>query len=247
MLNSRAMRLPPADLAYVLERFNDLVSEIDAASEQSAGEANSPAQLGDAMTQLVSLLARLGITPEADREHPGELTTYGDYGLHLLDQLADLATSADLPDTRLAVERLNFPFSLWIVRNGGELRQLGGVAKGLTQFANRADAPGTMANLYGCCCELIEAASAAYDNTGNEQTAKPWRFLLLSRALVATRSHNPDLMKPAFDAVIEQLPGEAERFFTEGMEQMTLADYPEPAREVVRRYFLAHTKPRHLH
>ena len=247
VLNSLAMRLPPADLSYVWERFTDLATEVEAALESNDAGPTSPAQLSDAMGQLVALLARLRGDPDLDKEQPGELTAYGDYGLHLLDQLASSASSADLSDTRAAIDQLNLPFALWIVRNGGELRQLSGVVNALAQLANRAQHPKEMAELYSCCCDLIEAASAAYENPAVGQPAEPWRLLLLNRAIVATRSHNPELMGPAYDAVIEQLPADAERFFTEGMEQMTIIDYPEQVREVVRRYYLIHAKPRHLH
>lgn len=241
------MKLPPADLSYVLDRFNDLASEVDATVESNEADPTSPTQLSEAMAQLVALLARLCGANASDKEQPGELTAYGDYGLHLLDQLASTASLADLTATREAIDQLNLPFAVWIVRNGGELRQLNGVVNALAQLANQAQHPTEMAELYSCCCEIIEAASAAYENPSAGQAAEPWRLLLLNRAIVATRSHNPELMGPAYDAVIEQLPADAERFFTEGMEQMTIIDYPEQVREVVRRYYLTHAKPRHLH
>jgi hypothetical protein len=165
----------------------------------------------------------------------------------VLDQLADVATQIERPDLQRAVEQLNLPFALWIVRSGGELRQLSGIVNALAQLANQTQHPATMADLYGCCCELIEAASASFENAAAQSPAEPWRLLLLNRAIVATRSHNPELMEPAYDAVVDQLPADAERFFAEGMEQMTVTDYPDQVREMVRRYFMAHSKPRHLH
>jgi len=247
MLNSRAMRLPPADLSYVMERFEELAEQVETLADISDEDSNSPAQLRDAMLQLMALLARLGGEGSAQVEHPGELTTYGDYGLHMLDQLADVATQTERTELRQAVEQLNLPFALWIVRNGGELRHLGGIVNALSQLVNQSQHPGTMADLYGCCCELIEAASASFENPPSNRPAEAWRLLLLNRAIVATRTHNPELMEPAFDAVVDQLPADAERFFAEGMEQMTVIDYPDQVREVVRRYFMAHSKPRHLH
>lgn len=247
VLNSAAMRLPPADLSYVLECFNELAEQVDAVTETSEAELDSPSQLRDAMEQLVGLLARRGSAPNSTPEQPGELTTYGDYGLHMLDQLAEVASRAERSDLRQQVEQLSLPFALWVVRNGGELRQLSGVVNALAQLANQAQNPKAMGDLYGCCCEIIEAASAAYEHPAAAQPAEPWRLLLLNRAIVATRSHNPELMQPAYDAVIEQLPGDAEHFFTEGMEQMDAIDYPEPVRDLVRRYYLSHARPRRLH
>ena len=48
-------------------------------------------------------------------------------------------------------------------------------------------------------------------------------------------------------ATVECLPQEAQRFFAEGMEQMAIIDYPTQVRDLVRRYYLAHTQRRLLH
>jgi hypothetical protein len=246
MLDFRAMKLPPADLSYVLEQFDELTEQLDDLADIDPSDSDSPIQLREAMRQLLSLLARLGEDRSAI-DHPGELTGYGEYGIHILDQLADVADEVERPDLRQTAEQLSLPFALWVVRNGGELRQLGTVVNALSHLANHSRDPATMANLYGFCCELIEAASPSYEKAAASKPAEPWRLLLLNRAIVATHSRNPELMEPAFDAVVEQLPADTEVFFAEGMEQVTVMDYPDPVRDIVRRYFLAHSKPRHLH
>lgn len=240
------MRLPPADLSYVLDRFIELAEQIDAVSEDGDYPIE-PIQLSEAMPQLIELLARHNNQPEVVAQHPDELTTYGDYGLHMLEQLADAAQRAERDDLAQAVEKLSLSFALWIVRNGGELRQLRAVANALARLARQVPQSAVMTELYGYCCELIEAASPAYENRSVAQPAEPWRLLLLNRAMIATRSRNPELMEPAYDAIVEQLPSDAEHFFGEGMEQITVTDYPDNVREVVRRYFVAHSKPRQLH
>jgi hypothetical protein len=247
VLDFAPMKLPPADLSYVLDRFDDLAEQIDASVDSSDYETESPRQLHDAMRQLLDLLARIATDDEPQTEHPGELTTYGDYGLHLIDQLGRLADRGERTDLRRESEQLSLPFALWIVRRGGELRQLSSIVNAVSHFANGLKQPNPMADLYGCCCELVEAASTAFERPGSTNPAEPWRLLLLNRAIVATRTHNPELIEPAYDAIVEQLPTEAERFFAEAMEQMALVEYPDPVREIVRRYFMAHTKPRHLH
>jgi hypothetical protein len=241
------MKLPPADLSYVLDRFIELAEQIDAISEDSDADRDAAVQLNEAMPRLLDLLARLGDQQASAIQHPGELTSYGDYGLHMLDQLADAARRAERQDLGQAVEQLSLAFALWIVRQGGELRQLRAVVNALAQLAEQTIHPGLTTELYGCSCELIEAASTAYEQHGAAQAAEPWRVLLIKRAVLATRSCNPELMEPAYEALVEQLPADAERFFADGMEQIAVSDYPEHARELVRRFFLAHSKPRHLH
>lgn len=247
MLHSPPMRLPPADLSYVLDRFNELFEQIESVSEADDTDLDGSVQLGDAMPQLIDLLARLGEHQNPVDQHPGELTTYGDYGLHMLARLADAAQRAQRDDLCGEVEVLSLAFALWIVRNGGELRQLRAVTNAVARLTGQTPQPPVTTELYGCCCELIEAASPTYENQGVAQPAEPWRRLLLHRATLATWSRNPELIEPAYEAVVEYLPAEAGDFFAEGMEQISVTDYPDGVCELVRRFYLAHGRPRHLH
>ncbi len=240
------MNLPPADLNYLREHFSELAAKVQELRETSAladQDDNHPIVLSDAMSQLVDMLNHV----QHDDSVPAEINTLCEYGLHLLDELAQQATALKQADLANEIECLTLPYALWFARHGSELRQLAGVVNALAHFANQASRPQTMAELYIQCCELIEAASPGLEDSASGNPEHPWRQLLLNRAIVATRSHNPELMEPAFDAIVESLPQDAAGFFTEGMEQMAIIDYPAPVREVVRRYFLACTSPRRLH
>ena len=240
------MNLPPVDLIYLRERFNELAAKVqeiwDASALADQGSSN-PAMLGDAMSQLVDMLNQILRGESA----PTEINTLCDYGLHLLDELAQQAIQLNQEDLANEVERLSLPYALWFARNGSELRQLTAVVNALAHYANQASRPQTMAELYIQCCELIEATSPSVGDSASGNPEHPWRLLLLNRAIVATRSHNPELMEPAFDAIVEYLPQDAAGFFAEGMEQMAIIDYPAPVREVVRRYFVAYASPKRLH
>jgi hypothetical protein len=245
------MRLPPADLPYLREQLLELAAQVrDAwdASDPPRAQIDSPTLLRDALSQLIDMLGHVQEARLAEEADPAEINTLGEYGLHLLDELAQLAAGLDQPTLATRIEQLCLPFALWIARQGGEIRSLGPVVNALAHYANAASHPQTMAALYTCCCELIEAASPACEEQASQGAQPhPWRLLLLNRAIVATRSHNPELMEAAFDAIVEHLPEEARRFFAEGMEQMAIIDYPDPVRDVVRRYFLAHGTARLLH
>ncbi len=86
---------------------------------------------------------------------------------------------------------------------------------------------------------------AVSQDTDRSDPRRPWRLLLLNRAIVATRSLKPALMEVAFDAVLEHLPEEAARFFEEGMAQMDALDYPPHVRAVIERYYLRQGAPPH--
>lgn len=250
MLNFCAMRLPPADLSYLQERFLELASQIQDlwdTPDTELNEVDSPGLLRDAMAQLIDLLGRINDEESGSHKNPAELTTLGEYGLHLLDELAQLAARVEQPQLGREIELLGLPFALWIARNGGEIRQLSTAVNALAHFANQSAQPNLMADLYNCCCELIEATSPSCEDKTSLDPADPWRLLLLNRAIVATRSHNPELMEPAYDAIVESLPDVAAVFFAEGMEQMTTINYPDHVQEVVRRYYTAHARPKRLH
>ena len=76
---------------------------------------------------------------------------------------------------------------------------------------------------------------------------RPWRMLVINRALIATRTHDTELMKIAFDMLAENLPEEASRFFEEIVEQMHIVNYPDHVREVLQHYFLMHGTSHTLH
>jgi len=250
MLNSRPMIIPPADLSYLRERLRELADQVGdfwESTARSETEIDSPALLNEALNQLIGMLAQMQDEPADTRIDPVEISTLGEYGLHLLDELSRLAASLEQTALARDIEQLSLPFALWIARHGGEIRDLGPIVNALARLANEAAHPQAMSDLYTHCCELIEAASPACEESSASDDQHPWRLLLLNRAIVATRSHNPELMEPAFDAIVECLPGDAQRFFAEGMEQVAVTNYPEPVRDVVRRYFLAHGEPRRLH
>lgn len=250
VLDSPAMKFPPADLSFLRERLGELaaqLTELWETSGQSADEADTPAMLGEALEQLFGVLGHVEDETGAVAADTTEINTLTDYGLHLLEELAKAAKSLRQSALATEIEQLAVPLALWAARHGGEIRNLSPVVNAVAHFANRASHPHTMAELYTLCCELIDATSPICEEPGVDDPRDPWRLLLINRAIVATRSHNPELMESAYDAVLESLPSDAPKFFAEGMEQMTILDYPDGVREVVRRYYLAHAVPRRLH
>lgn len=244
------MRLPPADLFYLRDQYNELASQLHEQWEISTladNPADSPAELRDAMARLVEMLGMPDQDTGGTAPPRAEVSTLGEYGLHLIDELAMLARRLKLNALATEVECLSLPLALWIARNEGEISNLAPIVNALGHLASMSGQPHTMAALYTQCCELIEAASPACEEGCQSDERHPWRLLLLNRAVVATRSLNPELMTLAFDAIVEQLPEEAQRFFAEGMEQMAVIDYPDQVREIVERYYLKGSARRRLH
>lgn len=240
---------PPADLSFLQERLADLEAQARDAWESSAeaDPTESPELLRDAMRQLLDHLARIDAQSDDAGKDVVELTALGEYGVHLLEQLAGIATACGQPGLARELEHLCLPLALWLTRRGAEIRRLEPIVNALAHHANQAQRPQAMVGLYTCFSEIAESLSPNCEDAASRDPNNPWRLLLLNRAIVATRSHNPELMVPAFDAIVEHLPADAAGFFAEGMEQITVIDYPDQVKEVIRRYFLTHARPKRLH
>ena len=83
---------------------------------------------------------------------------------------------------------------------------------------------------------LTPAQLLAGDQHGDDES-RPWRLLHINRGIVATRSHDLEVMKQAFDEFLIYLPQEATGFFAEGMKEMDALDYPSHVRKVMEFYY----------
>lgn len=179
------------------------------------------------------------MTDEFAPAAPADLRSLGDYGIDLLARLVALAgTLLPTPKAR-AIEELALPFACWIARCGGELGYLEPVVNGAAHLANRLMRPSELEQLYGLLTEVVNAVDLRLSQAHGLPVApsRPWRVLLLNRAIVATRSHRPARIEEAFESVVEYLPEEAPTFFREGMEQMDALDYPPQVRDLMQGFY----------
>ncbi len=167
-----------------------------------------------------------------------DIKAIGDHALDVLSRLAALAGRLHRPQEAMGIEALALPLACWIARNGGELSHLPPIVNAAAALANSVKEPTQLERLYTLLSEIVGAVSprVSQDTTSRDPT-RPWRILVLNRAIVATRSHQPILMEEAFEALIEQLPDDAPDFFREGMEQMEALNYPQQVRVVMQRYY----------
>ena len=107
----------------------------------------------------------------------------------------------------------------------------------LAGYANELSEPHTLADLASVIKEIIDACDDDI-RRDVEQTnmMRPWRILNLNYAIVATRSHQPEIIEVAYDELVKNLPQDARQFFKEGLQQMDIVGYLDAVREVVERY-----------
>jgi hypothetical protein len=212
----------------------------------------NPRQLVEAMYRLFDLLRAIQADQaEAPDEKPDaerDIHTLGDYGFHLLGDLASIAGGLGLDELSHELEGLSLPLAVWIARQGGILRTLEPVVNAIAIQANSVREPIELERLYQLTGEIQQAAAAdIQQDLEKTQSGRPWRILLLNRAIIATRSHRPELIEDAYDNLVRHLPEEAPGFFREGMQQMVALDYPQPVRQVVEKYYNLWSIERTLH
>ena len=208
----------------------------------------TPAQLTEALAQLFAIMTKLdheeGETGPILRD---DVTQLGEYGLSLLGDLATWATQLELKAARQEVEKLALAVADWVIRHEGRIRTLEPVVNALALTANTLQDSAALGKLAGFMGRVVGAVDDVIkQDLEKSNPGRPWRVLQLNRGIVATRSHNPAIMEPAFDDLVKHLPEDAAVFFAEGMRQMDALNYPAPVREVMGRYHQAYAQ-RALH
>lgn len=211
-------------------------------SAPATDDENSPHNLVMAMEQAIDVMQRADSDAAVDSELAGgavnsdDITRIGDYALSLLDVMAShIEESSGQPDRELM--RLAIPVALWIEQHGGRIEQLDIVVNALAGYANNLHDTAHLAEL---CKVFSRVIAAAADDLKQdlEQTSpmRPWRILNLNYGIVATRSHDTQLIEQAYATLVKNLPQDARQFFREGMQQMEIIGYPQEVREVVEKY-----------
>ena len=251
--------IPNINIPDIADKFSSLADRVVAAFEESdkdhASTASEPSLLVDAMTRLLDVFRQMepkDLHPPAESPNNPlsgrDIHVLGDYGLGLLGELSAWAGRLQLAREAEQLEALTFPLACWIARQGAELSNLTSVVNSAAALANSISQPAELERLYALLGEIVEAVSPQISEDPDKTSAsRPWRILLINRAILATRSLQPRLMHEAFQVLVEQLPEEAPQFFREGMEQMAAIDYPPKIRAVMQQYYDTWCTPRTLH
>ncbi len=129
-----------------------------------------------------------------------------------------------------------------------EIKNLAPIVNAFARSANDIKEPQQLKQLFTYINEIIDSTSPSItQDLEKTNPMRPWRILIINRAIIATRSYDKDLMEMAFKTLIEALPEDAARFFEEGVEQMHIINYPEHVREMMQQYYLMYGTPQTLH
>lgn len=235
------MAISPVDIRALGATIKGLTEDATtayAASERPAGPDDDPPALQQALDQFLTIAYRLDEEAAAGTFSSQEISRFGDHGLTLLQGLGQWLTELGLVDGRERLNRMLPPLAVWVARRGGELVTLEPVVDALAELANHTHDPAELAALSERAGEIMEATSAPIrQDLEKGNPGRPWRVLNINRAIMATRSHDPQIMDNALKTLVTNLPEEAPRFFAEGMQQMDALDYPPEVRAVMQRYY----------
>lgn len=214
-------------------------------AEPAEDKVDSPANLLAAMDQAIDVMARADADSAVQKDMSAEsmglleekdISQIGQYALDLLEAMVAVVEKKTAKQNRELL-RLSLPLSLWVARHGGKLSQIDMLVNSLAGYANEISEPHLLAELTLVIREIIDACDDDI-RRDLEQTnmMRPWRILNLNYGIVATRSHQPELIEQAYDALVKNLPQDARGFFKEGLQQMEAIGYPDEVRAVVERY-----------
>ncbi len=226
-----------ASLKDAKNYFIDLPAQLDEYLDGAHRQALS--DLLEAIDQFFNIVASINM--QASEDHiisSTEATDIGEHGFVLLLKLIDLLDRLDLPHKRREVEQVSLIFARWTIRYRGQIRHLEPIVNACAQLANILQDKKSLKTLYELMTRVAESCTTEIRQdleAGNQ--LRPWRLLHINRSIVATRSHDPDIMKTAFDELLVYLPQEADGFFAEGMKEMEALDYPTHVRNLMEFYY----------
>ncbi len=237
------------------EPLAELLETWQLQDQPSGPGTSSPPLLNEAFQRLYDAMQRTEVSLNQDtaisvgsQASAEDVTEMGEYALELFDQSLHWANHLDLPVVFKTLQLFTVAMARWIARHGGELLHLEPIVDSLARAANEIHEPAELLMLYHAMGEIIDATAATIQQDLDKSSpGRPWRILHMNRAIVATRTYQPDIMEEAFTIMIKHLPEDAPGFFTQGMEQMDLLNYPSHVREVMDRYYRKWSVNRFLH
>jgi hypothetical protein len=227
------MNIEVISLSMLAEAFEELSETV--CDRWEGNEEPSPVLVTRAMLELLEVLNQ-----NENEDRPGSRLK--------AEEIDELAADLGLNDSAEQIEDLTFPFAVWLSRHNVEIRTVGPVVNALSRKANFISESSLLKQLFNHVNEIIDSLSPSISqDLENTNPMRPWRLLIINRAIIATRTYDIELMKSAFDMLIENLPEDASRFFEEGVEQMHIINYPDHVKELMQQYFLMHGTSHTIH
>lgn len=214
--------------------------------QDQTGQFITLAQLDEALTQFFDISEKIEIHPElleSSKANFSNVSELGDYGLQLLAELEQWVETAELAD-KIELQLATLSLGVWIHDHQGKLEYLESIVNALSQLANKTNEPSVLAKLHKYAEKITNSVHEAIKaDKDKSEPGRPWRILNLNHGIIATRTHNTDIMNRVFEQLLHRLPEDAPLFFAEGMKQMDIIGYPQHVRHVMEQFYQLTSKP----
>ncbi len=233
------------DLPELTQAMRDVCANLREAAERTEAVTPLPplAPVCESLEHFTGLLGHIEQGAYAG-DGPGEFRELSRTGFALLEQLHAWAEALEYQDMREALDEIIVTWGVWAARFLGPLPLTQPLVEALSRVANSHQDPAFLAELSHVYQEIAEAVDpATRDDRDRTNPARPWRLLNLNYGIVATRSHQPEIMEQAFEQLLHRLPEDAPGFFEEGMQQMEAVGYPEHVRRIMEKYYRLTNNP----
>ena len=193
-------------------------------------------KLFSALKQIFDVV--IAVAKQSQEFKPEETTDIGEKGLTLFDNLVYELAAKNLNSEKLEAEQISLVLAQWVINHGGVLTVLQTVVDGLAHLSNSLQDKEDLTSLLHLITQIVHACSDPIKHDiDTSNMYRPWRILNINRGIVATRTHNLDIMNEVFPELIQAIPLDAPGFFKEGMSEMARLNYPEPVRYLMQEYY----------
>jgi len=217
----------------MLDNLIEVLQPLTLSERSSENAAQNPAELVASLGQLREIVQN----NTTSRLTPGEVTEIGDFSMQLLSSTSTILQRMNNVELQQQNGLLAVSMALWTGANGGQINMLEPLVDTLAWLANHIEDTQQLAELTRVLGSLMEACSIAISSDlDNTNPGRPWRVLNINRGIVATRSHDIDLMHEVFETLIRNLPQDAAGFFQQGMSEMDRLGYPDHVRKVMQEF-----------
>lgn len=196
-------------------------------------------QMITALTQSIDIMQRADADDQkAQAITPQAATEIAEYVFNLLDELAVVVATRGMQQQMLQLHRLSLPVAVWLHNHHGIVTRLDILVNAIASYANELTAPPRLEELSDLAERIVAmVADDIQRDIDNTDPRRPWRVLNLNWGIIATRSHNPLLMERTYDQLLKNIPQDARSFFSEGMQQMAIINYPQQVKDVMEKYY----------
>jgi len=206
----------------------------------STAESEELLKIIDAFKQNIQIMHRLDSDSKSNQKieiSVEEVSEIADFALNLLDEVAHACASRGMQEEMVQLHRLSLPIVIWLKQYNGVLKKLDIVVNAIASFANTLQEPERLQALCMLISNVIDVTDVQIKQDADiTNPMRPWRILNLNWGIVATRTHNTELMEQVFESLMNNIPDDVQQFFNEGMQQMDVVGYPLPVRRVMEKY-----------